>query len=294
MIFIILPRCIISGNRILEVLDSKTRIKNGTVKQEDKDKIGQVVFDNVSFKYPDAQNDILQNISFTANKGETIAILGKTGSGKSTIIDLIERFHDITGGKILISGQDIKDYDTKYLHKKIGLVSQKASLFNRTIKENVAYSEEDIDNIDLDRVKQSLEDSKSLTFVNDLVDKENTIVSQGGTNLSGGQKQRLSIARALYAKPEILIFDDSFSALDYKTDTELRKTIKQKYSNLTTIIIGQRIGTIKNADKILVLEDGKIVGMGKHDELYKTCKLYKDIALTQLSEEEAQLTEGVK
>ena len=280
MTFIIYPRASVSIKRINEVLETTTKIKDGNYDTPTKLK-GTVEFKDVSFKYPDAEECILENISFKVNKGETIAIIGGTGSGKTTLINLIPRLYDVTKGSILVDGVDIKDMKLSYLYNKIGYISQKAILFKGTISSNISFGSV-ISNKD---IKASLEIAQA-GFVNTLEDKEEAIVSQGGSNLSGGQKQRISIARAIARKPEILIFDDSFSALDYKTDYNLRKELSNSTKGITKIIVAQRIGTIKDADKILVLDEGKIVGMGSHEELLKTCEVYKEIALSQLSEEE--------
>ena len=280
MTFIIYPRASVSIKRINEVLETTTKIKDGNYDTPTKLK-GTVEFKDVSFKYPDAEECILENISFKVNKGETIAIIGGTGSGKTTLINLIPRLYDVTKGSILVDGVDIKDMKLSYLYNKIGYISQKAILFKGTISSNISFGSV-ISNKD---IKASLEIAQA-GFVNTLENKEESIVSQGGSNLSGGQKQRISIARAIARKPEILIFDDSFSALDYKTDYNLRKELSNSTKGITKIIVAQRIGTIKDADKILVLDEGKIVGMGSHEELLKTCEVYKEIALSQLSEEE--------
>lgn len=280
MTFIIYPRASVSIKRINEVLETTTKIKDGNYDTPTKLK-GTVEFKNVSFKYPDAEECILENISFKVNKGETIAIIGGTGSGKTTLINLIPRLYDVTKGSILVDGVDIKDMKLSYLYNKIGYISQKAILFKGTISSNISFGSV-ISNKD---IKASLKIAQA-GFVNTLEDREEAIVSQGGSNLSGGQKQRISIARAIARKPEILIFDDSFSALDYKTDYNLRKELSNSTKGITKIIVAQRIGTIKDADKILVLDEGKIVGMGSHEELLKTCEVYKEIALSQLSEEE--------
>lgn len=282
MIFVILPRTMVSARRIAEVLNTKSSIsyRDKTVSSE---KTGELEFRNVSFKYGDADNDCINDISFKINKGETFAIIGATGSGKSTIVNLIPRYYDVTGGEILLDGVDIREYPEEQLQKKISIAPQKAVMFMGDIKSNVIYgSEEDADD---ERVKRALKIANA-DFVDDLTDGINERVAQGGTNYSGGQKQRLSIARAIYKDSEIMIFDDTFSALDYKTDMLVRKAIKENLKGTTVIIVAQRIGTIKNADKILVLDEGRIVGMGTHKELLENCAIYKEIALSQLSKEE--------
>ena len=283
MIFIILPRAIISAKRVNEVLDTPLTLKNGNITSSTIQ--GEVDFKNVSFRYNDGSKDCLQNISFTAKKGETIAFIGATGSGKTTIIDLIPRYYDVNEGEILIDNINVKNYDQQTLNNKIALVSQKSILFKGDIKSNITYgsSEEIMDNDP--RIQQAL-DIAEAGFVNNLEKGIHSEVAQGGTNFSGGQKQRLSIARAIFKDAEIIIFDDSFSALDYKTDMLVRQNIKANLSDKTILIVAQRIGTIMRADKIIMLEDGKIVAQGKHEDLIKNCKLYQEIALSQLSKEE--------
>ena len=282
MIFVILPRTMVSARRIAEVLNTKSSIsyRDKTVSSE---KTGELEFRNVSFKYGDADNDCINDISFKINKGETFAIIGATGSGKSTIVNLIPRYYDVTGGEILLDGVDIREYPEEQLQKKISIAPQKAVMFMGDIKSNVIYGSEE--NADDERVKRALKIANA-DFVDDLTDGINERVAQSGTNYSGGQKQRLSIARAIYKDSEIMIFDDTFSALDYKTDMLVRKAIKENLKGTTVIIVAQRIGTIKNADKILVLDEGRIVGMGTHKELLENCAIYKEIALSQLSKEE--------
>lgn len=282
MIFVILPRTMVSARRIAEVLNTKSSIsyRDKTVSSE---KTGELEFRNVSFKYGDADNDCINDISFKINKGETFAIIGATGSGKSTIVNLIPRYYDVTGGEILLDGVDIREYPEEQLQKKISIAPQKAVMFMGDIKSNVIYGSEE--NADDERVKRAQKIANA-DFVDDLTDGINERVAQGGTNYSGGQKQRLSIARAIYKDSEIMIFDDTFSALDYKTDMLVRKAIKENLKGTTVIIVAQRIGTIKNADKILVLDEGRIVGMGTHKELLENCAIYKEIALSQLSKEE--------
>lgn len=283
MIFTIIPRAQVSANRINEVLETNSTIIDGTFDGNTKTK-GTVEFVNVSFKYPDAKEYILENISFKANKGETIAFIGSTGSGKSTLINLVPRFYDVTEGEVLIDGINVKEYKLEKLYNKLGYVSQKAVIFNGSVNYNVGFGE----NGKKKNVKRAVEIAKAKDFVEEMDEKYNSMLSQGGTNISGGQKQRISIARAIAREPEIFIFDDSFSALDYKTDLELRKALKKNIKDATCLIVAQRIGTIMHADKIIVLDNGKCVGMGTHEELLKTCDVYKEIALSQISKEELE------
>ena len=282
LIFMIWPRANVSMLRINEVLEKELSIKD-TKNEVNSNNKGVIEFKNVSFKYPDADLCLLENISFKVNAGETIAFIGSTGSGKSTLVNLIPRFYDVTKGSILVDGIDVKDYKLKDLRKKIGYISQKAIIFKGTIKSNVMYGTEIKDE---KRLNEALEIAQASEFVNKMDKGVNSIISQSGTNLSGGQKQRLSIARAIYKNPSIFIFDDSFSALDYKTDLKLREALKEKMNNKTTLIVAQRIGTIMNADKIIVLDNGKCVGIGTHKYLLKHCDVYKEIAYSQLSKEE--------
>jgi ATP-binding cassette subfamily B protein len=286
MIFMILPRAEVSANRINEVLDTELTIHDGTVTEGKKEKTGEIEFQNVSFRYPDAEGNVLQDISFTAKSGETVALIGSTGCGKSTAVNLIPRFYDVTGGSVLVDGVDVRNYAQKSLRNKIGYVSQKATLFSGSIRSNIAFGDNGKKTPDLNAVKDAAATAQATEFVEKLENTYDGYVAQGGSNLSGGQKQRLSIARAIARKPEILIFDDSFSALDYKTDRILRKVLDEKCKNTTRIIVAQRIGTIRDADKIIVLDKGKIVGMGKHDDLIRECDVYQQIALSQLSKEE--------
>lgn len=286
VIFMILPRALVAAGRINEVLDTEPAINDGEKTDGNKEKIGEVEFRNVSFRYPDAEEYVLQDISFTAKKGETIAFIGSTGCGKSTAINLIPRFYDVTEGAVLVDGVDVREYTQKALRNKIGYVSQKATLFAGTITSNVAYGDNGNKTPDENEVKEAVATAQAAEFVENMEDTYDGYVAQGGSNLSGGQKQRISIARAIARNPEIFIFDDSFSALDYKTDRILRKTLDEKCKNSTRIIVAQRIGTIRDADKIIVLDEGKIAGMGKHDELMKNCEVYQQIALSQLSKEE--------
>ena len=280
--FIILPRAIVSSKRINEVLDTKNRIMDGEG-CENTQETGTVEFRNVSFHYPDAADDIISDINFKANKGEMVAFIGATGSGKTTLINLIPRFYDVTGGEVLVDGVNVKKYKLSELRKKIGYAPQKALLFSGTIEENVCYG---ADTLNSKRLNEALEISQAKEFVEKLTDNVKSKISQGAVNVSGGQKQRLSIARSLYNKPEILIFDDSFSALDYRTDKILRKELRERSKGSTSLIVAQRIGTIMEADLIIVLEEGQVVGQGKHKELLKSCPIYKEIAMSQLSEEE--------
>ena len=288
MIFMMLPRASVSAKRINEVLDTPISVKEGNVTMNNSDIKGCVEFKNVSFKYPDADEYVLLDISFKVNKGETIAFIGSTGSGKSTLINLIPRFYDATSGEILINGIDVRDYSFEYLNNIIGYVPQKATLFSGDILSNVSFGK----NIDRKpsnkKIADALRVSQASEFVSKLEDGEKSHIAQGGTNISGGQKQRLSIARTIARNPEIYIFDDSFSALDYKTDSTLRRELREYTKDATVMIVAQRIGTILNADKIVVLDNGKCVGVGTHNELMKKCKVYKEIALSQVSKEELE------
>lgn len=283
MIFMILPRAEVSASRINEVLDTDISVKDGNV--ETKSEVGTIEFKNVSFKYPDAEEYVLRNISFKANKGDTVAFIGSTGSGKSTLVNLVVRFYDVTEGEILVDGINIKDYKLEYLYKLIGYVPQKAVMFNGTVNSNIAYG--DAKEVITDKaVKEAAKVAQADDFVSKMDDGYASHIAQGGTNVSGGQKQRLAIARAIAKNPEIYIFDDSFSALDYKTDAVLREELKKYTKDATSLIVAQRIGTIMNADKIIVLDNGTSVGVGTHEELLKSCEVYKEIALSQLSKEE--------
>lgn len=286
MIFVLLPRASVSAKRINEVLDMPLSIKDGTKENGIDGKKGEVEFRNVSFCYPDAEKDVIEDISFTAHKGETIAFIGSTGCGKSTVINMIPRFYDATKGEVFVDGVNVKEYTQKALRNKIGYVSQKAVLFTGSIKSNVAYGDNGTKGFTDDVVKQAIETAQAKEFVDKTEGGVDAFVAQGGSNFSGGQKQRLSIARAICRHPEILIFDDSFSALDYKTDRVLRDTLRKTCADATRFIVAQRIGTIRDADKIIVLDDGKIAGMGKHNELMETCEVYRQIAYSQLSKEE--------
>ena len=288
MIFIMYPRAQVSAQRIAEVLDTKPSIKDGKVNSDETDKKGEIEFKNVSFKYPDGDDYVLKNISFTAHQGETVAIIGSTGSGKTTMINLIPRFYDATEGTILVDGVDVKDYNQEFLHNKLGYVPQKAVMFSGSVNYNVAYGDNGKDEISEDTIKKAVKIAQAEEFVEKMPEKYEAHVAQGGTNLSGGQKQRLAIARAIARNPEIYIFDDSFSALDYKTDYTLREELRNYTKDSTNIIVAQRIGTILNADKIIVLENGECVGMGTHKELLSNCKVYQEIAYSQLSKEELE------
>lgn len=286
MIFMILPRASVSAKRIGEVLDTQPTIIDGERSEGKKGKDGEVEFRNVSFRYPDAEEYVLQNITFTAKKGETVALIGSTGCGKSTVINLIPRFYDVTEGQVLVDGVDVREYTQKALQDRIGYVSQKATLFTGTIRSNVAYGDNGRAIPTVDEVKEAVDIAQAAEFVEHMDETYDGYVAQGGSNLSGGQKQRISIARAIARKPEIFIFDDSFSALDYKTDRVLRKALEKECKNTTRIIVAQRIGTIRDADKIIVLDEGRIAGMGRHGELMEHCQVYRQIALSQLSKEE--------
>lgn len=284
MIFIMYPRASVSAARINEVLDTKTKIKSGNFNGDTKE-VGEIEFKNVSFKYPDADEYVLKNISFKASKGDTLAIIGSTGSGKSTIVNLIMRFYDVTEGEILIDGVNVKDYDLEVLHEKLGYVPQKAVMFDGSVNYNIGYGKNEIPKKE---IKKAAKLAQANEFVENMPKKYEANIAAGGTNISGGQKQRLAIARAIAKNPEIFVFDDSFSALDYKTDYVLRKELKENIKEVTNVIVAQRIGTIINADTIVVLDKGKTVGIGKHKELLKKCKVYKEIALSQLSKEELE------
>jgi len=286
MIFILLPRASVSAKRINEVLETQPTILDGKLTHGKEGMEGQVEFRNVSFKYPGATDYVLQGISFTARKGETVAFIGSTGSGKSTLISLIPRFYDATEGKILVDGVNVKEYSQDALHNKIGYVPQKAVLFRGTVGSNVAYGENGKDKPAPLQIEGAVDIAQGRDFVESMENQYEADISQGGTNISGGQKQRIAIARAVCREPELFIFDDSFSALDYKTDRVLRSTLAKETAEVTKLIVAQRIGTIMEADQIIVLDEGKIVGNGRHQELLKTCEIYKEIAISQLSEEE--------
>lgn len=287
MIFMMLPRASVSAKRINEVLDTELSIKDGSFTGATKE-TGTVEFKNVSFKYPDAEEYLLENISFKANKGETVAFIGSTGSGKSSLINLIPRFYDATDGEVLVDGVNVKEYKQDSLRNKLSYVPQKATLFHGTVSSNVSFGDNGREEITAKKIEEAIKVAQAEEFVTKMDKTYNADIAQGGTNVSGGQKQRLSIARAVARDPEIYIFDDSFSALDYKTDYILRKELKNYTKDATSLIVAQRIGTIMNADKILVLDNGHCVGMGTHKELLKNCEVYKQIALSQLSKEELE------
>lgn len=286
MIFIMLPRALVSAKRINEVLETEPTIVDGQVKEGKMGREGQVEFRNVSFQYPGASDYVLENISFTAGKGETVAFIGSTGSGKSTLISLIPRFYDATGGEVLVDGVNVKEYSQEALHNKIGYVPQKAVMFRGTVSSNVGYGDNGKEKPLREEIESAVRIAQGSDFVEKMAKQYEADISQGGTNVSGGQKQRLAIARAVCRQPEIYIFDDSFSALDYKTDRILRSALKKETAGVTSLIVAQRIGTIRDADQIIVLEEGKVVGKGTHRELLNTCAVYKEIAMSQLSEEE--------
>lgn len=286
MTFMMMPRASVSAKRINEVLDTVPSIKDGTEANGQKGCVGEIVFNHVSFRYPDADEEVLHDVSFTAKQGETVAFIGSTGCGKSTVINLIPRFYDVTDGEILVDGVNVKEYNEHALRNKIAYVSQKATLFSGTIRSNIAFGDNGQSEPTEEQIADAVKTAQAKEFVEGLENTYDGYVAQGGTNFSGGQKQRLSIARAVARNAEIMIFDDSFSALDYKTDKVLRKKLDEKCGNVTRLIVAQRIGTIRDADKIIVLDEGRVVGMGTHDELMNTCETYQQIALSQLSKEE--------
>lgn len=286
MIFIMLPRASVSAKRILEVIQTKPTILDGSITEATTNLRGEVEFRNVSFRYPDAEEYVIRDVSFKARKGETVAFIGSTGCGKSTVINLVPRFYDATEGEVLVDGVNVKDFTQYALHNKIGYVSQKAILFGGTVKSNVAYGDNGRDGIIQTDIVDAVYTAQASDFVESMEDGYDGFIAQGGSNLSGGQKQRLSIARAICRQPEIFIFDDSFSALDYKTDRKLREALKKECADATKLIVAQRIGTIRDADRIIVLDDGGIVGTGTHDELMENCEVYQQIAYSQLSKEE--------
>ncbi len=287
MIFIMYPRASVSADRINEVLETETKIKDGKFSCKTK-KEGEVEFKNVSFMYPDSQEYVLKDISFTAKKGEVVAFIGSTGSGKSTLINLVPRFYDATRGEVLVDGVNVKDYKLETLHNKLGYVPQRAVMFGGSVNYNVAYGENGKGKKSEKKIQEAVHVAQAEDFVLKMPETYDSYIASGGTNVSGGQKQRLAIARAIARDPEIYIFDDSFSALDYKTDFVLRSELKKYTKNATSLIVAQRIGTIINADKIIVLDKGECVGMGTHQELMKTCKVYQEIAYSQLSKEELE------
>ena len=286
MVFMLLPRSSVSAKRINEVLGTELSIRNGTKTEGLPGVTGEVEFRNVSFRYPDAEEDVIHDISFTAKKGETVAFIGSTGCGKSTVINLVPRFYDATEGEVLFDGVNVKEYDEHALRNKIAYVSQSAMLFSGTVSSNIDYGDNDRPPLSAEEIEDAVRIAQAEDFVATLDDTYDGYVAQGGTNFSGGQKQRLSIARAIARKAELMIFDDSFSALDYKTDRALRKALDDKCSGTTRLIVAQRIGTIRDADRIVVLDDGSIAGIGTHSELMSNCEVYRQIALSQLSEEE--------
>ncbi len=290
MIFVMLPRAFVSAKRINEVLDTQAQIKDGPLSESGSplEKQGELVFKNVSFKYPGADEYVLSDISFSSHRGQTTAFIGSTGSGKSTLVNLITRFYDVTEGEVLLEGVNVKDYELMALYDKIGYVSQKAVVFRGSVKDNVAFGESKDRDFSAENLKEAVRIAQAEEFVENMEDTYNSAISQSGTNISGGQKQRLAIARAIYKKPQFYIFDDSFSALDYKTDRILRNELKNHTRHATTFIVASRIGTIMDADQIIVLDEGKIVGKGKHRELLDNCEVYREIAASQLTKEELE------
>lgn len=286
MVFIMLPRALVSARRINEVLDTEPTIADGSVTDGQPGKSGEVAFNNVSFKYPGAADYVIKDVSFTAKKGETVAFIGSTGSGKSTLINLVPRYFDATEGEVLIDGVNVKDYKLESLYNKIGYVPQKAVLFKGSVTSNVAYGDNGTEGYGEEQVKKAVAIAQGAEFVEKMEGGYDAPVAQGGTNVSGGQKQRLAIARAVCRDPEIYIFDDSFSALDYKTDRVLRSVLKKETGGVTSLIVAQRIGTIMDADQIIVLDEGRVVGKGRHRELLEDCEVYRQIAYSQLSKEE--------
>ncbi len=286
IMFIMLPRAQVSARRINEVINTESSIKDGTVTETDPNIRGEVEFKNVSFKYPGAADYVIKDVSFSVEQGETIAFIGSTGSGKSTLINLVPRFYDATEGTILINGVDVREYKLEALYNKIGYIPQKSVLFSGTVSSNVAFGENAGRKATEEDIRDAVRIAQGKDFVENMENTYDADIARGGTNVSGGQKQRLSIARAVCKKPEIYIFDDSFSALDYKTDRVLRTALRKETKGVTSMIVAQRIGTIMDADKIVVLNEGKVEGIGKHKDLLKTCGVYREIAMSQLSEEE--------
>ncbi len=286
MIFIMMPRAMVSAKRINEVLDTKPVIIDGSLNNGMDGAEGEIVFNHVGFRYPGASDYVLQDVSFSVKKGETVAFIGSTGSGKSTLINLVPRFYDATEGEILVDGVNVKDYTLEALYNKIGYVPQKAVMFKGTVSSNVGYGDNGRGLPAGEEIKKAVRIAQGTEFVENMREQYQSEIAQGGSNLSGGQKQRLAIARAVFRRPEIYIFDDSFSALDYKTDQVLRSALKKETAGVSSLIVAQRVGTIMGADKIIVLEEGRVVGMGTHKELLSTCDVYREIAMSQLSEEE--------
>lgn len=287
-IFMIIPRAQVSAKRINEVFDTEPTIKNGTLTEARTGQVGTIEFNNVSFKYPDSDEYMLENISFKIKKGETVAIVGSTGSGKTTLVNLIERFYDVSEGYVLVDGEDVRDYKQSALRNKIAYVPQKAVMFDASVAANISYGDNGKKRADAKKISEALHVAQAKDFVSKMPGKEKAHIAQGGTNVSGGQRQRLAIARAIARDPEIYIFDDSFSALDFKTDAKLRKELKEYTGGATNIIVAQRIGTVMHADQIIVLDEGKCVGLGKHKDLLKNCEVYKQIAYSQLTKAELE------
>lgn len=286
MTFIVLPRAMVSARRINEVLDTESRITDGPAAGSELFEQGEVEFRHVCFRYPGSTQDVLHDVSFTAHRGETVAFIGSTGSGKSTLVNLIPRLYDVTGGEILVDGINVRHYTQAALRRKLGYVPQRAVLFRGTVTSNVAYGDDGRGQASSERLWNALDTAQAGEFVREMEGKEGAVMAQGGSNLSGGQRQRLSIARAVYRRPEIYIFDDSFSALDYRTDRALRGALKKEAGAATTLIVAQRVGTILDADQIIVLDEGRVVGRGRHRELLVSCPVYREIAESQLSKEE--------
>ena len=289
MIFILLPRAMVSAKRINEVLDTQPTVVQGDATQGKPDLAGEVTFNHVTFRYPGASEDVLHDVSFTAHKGETVAFIGSTGSGKSTVVNLIPRFYDATSGDVLVDGVNVKTYTQQALNNKIGYVPQKAVLFKGTVADNIGYGDNGQGTPTQAALENAMRIAQGADFVESMENQYDAEIAQSGTNLSGGQKQRISIARAVCRKPELYIFDDSFSALDYKTDRLLRTALREETAGVTNLIVAQRIDTIMNADQIIVLDEGRVVGTGTHRELLKTCEVYREIAMSQLSEEDLAL-----
>ncbi len=291
MIFNQLPRVTVCAQRINEILDAKLHVEDSTATDGEKNRKGELEFRHVSFRYPDAEADVIHDISFTAKKGETVAFIGATGAGKTSLVNLVPRFFDATEGEVILDGKNVREYSLRALHKKIGYAPQRAVLFTGTVRSNVSYGESShryTDSESFLEVKKAIDIAQATSFVERMEDGYDAFIARGGMNVSGGQKQRLSIARAVYRKPEFYIFDDTFSALDYKTDRTLRAALREQTAGVTTLIVAQRIGTIRDADRIIVLDEGEVVGMGTHSELLKNCSVYREIAYTQMSKEELE------